>query len=261
MVGVRIMSNRVSGNVIAALVRGGIFALASATAVHAEDDDIASERPKAENPTPFVRSAPAPADPDNLVSFEPNGERDQRVGAILAAHPDRDVLICLAGCGGGGPKIVALRHHAAKAVDPAGGATPTAELRTSSGSFALKPAAMTTSAAQPDLAAKPAVGDVICLAGCIGEPGEVVQEAVRLTWINHGASEDLRSALRGLAERLIAEDAKAAVDTVRGATEGRHAWMSDEARLMLVAPALPPVLASLVKSATALVERSMPPPL
>lgn len=257
------MSNRIVRYAVAPGIFGVILALATATAVRADDsdDDDPAHLPNAESPAPLSRIAPASADPDNLVRFEPNGEHDKRVGAILAAHPDRDVLICLAGCGVGGPKIVALRHPAAKATEPAGGETPSAELRTSSGRLTVKPAAMTPTAVKPDLTAEPAVGDVICLAGCTGEPGEIVQEAVRLTWINNGASEDLRLALRGLAERLFAEDAKAAVDAARGGAEGRHAWMSDEARRELVAPTLPPVLASLVKSATALVGRSLLPPL
>ena len=251
-VGVQVMSSKMRRGTATAVV--GMAILLSTTFDHVRAD---GEEPEATSdsgtPQPFADYAPSPADIDPILHAAPSGDHDARVGAILAAHPDRDVLICLAGCGSGGPKIVALRQHGVAIAATAMGALPSRELRPSSGE-APRRDTPDPSPGQPAPSALPAVGDVICLAGCVGNPGEVVQQAVRLTWIDQNASEELRTALRGLARRLIAQD-DAVASRMHEGSSGRHAWMSDDARRMLIAPRLSPLLAALVRSATTMVER------
>lgn len=237
-----------------------ILALATATAAYADDEESPQPGNPA-NPNPFVRSDVATPDLDPFVRMAPHAGNDKRVGAILAAHPDRDVLICLAGCGDGGPKVVSIRRPGAAmaSVPVAQSNAPVVdrahEMRPTSGKFNSRQIAV-PEAGRPAEHDQPAVGDVICIAGCIGGAGEVVQTAVRLTWIDRSASEDLRSALRGLADRLLAQEAEAAALAANAAPNDRHVWMSDAARRMLVETPLPSTLAALVRSATALVETS-----
>ncbi len=262
------MSSRVRSRQAAAWACGSLFALISFTAVHADDDE-AGLPPNSEPPVPFVTNVPTAveAETDSIVQLSPNGENDNRVGAILAAHPDRDVLICLAGCGGGGPKIVTVRQHARVVAANAGATTITVKARDMSATREMKPSSAdlptldkpASPQAHPHPGSEPAVGDVICLAGCAGAPGEVVQEAIRLTWIDKATNEELRNALRAVAERLTTQDTAGAALVTRGASDSRHTWMSDHARRMLVDEPLPSVLAALVRSATAMVDRSPPP--
>lgn len=162
-------------------------------------------------------------------------ESSPRVAAILAAHPDRDVLICLAGCGGG-PKLVAIRNRPTDGVNAAAGA---GQLQPTAAQLLAQPAV-----AAARLSSEPQIGDVICLAGCLGAPGEVVQKAIRLTWVGQGANEELKSALRAIGDRLLAGETIA----VPEAPAGRE-WISEQARAHLVSPQLPTVLAGLVRSA------------
>lgn len=246
------MLSRISNSIAALLLCGAVLAFALVT----------DARGDGAGPNPFVSSSSGAADFDALVQLTPNGEHDSRVGAILAAHPDRDVLICLAGCGGGGPKVVTIREAGVpvtiKVAAEAGKNAPQRQLRPTSGKQPHPmPGVAAAAPAVEDSNSRPAIGDVICLAGCIGAPGEVVQEAVRLTWIDPSTNQELRNALRGLADRLFAKEAEAAARAARDGAEGRHAWMSDEARrMLLVEPALPSVLAALVRTASTMVERA-----
>lgn len=248
------MSSRVRGRVGLAVGLLALLAFAPCAAVWAEDDRSSDEPSQPaggpDGPSSFVRSAPMSADVDSMVHSGASSERDPRIGVILAAHPDRDVLICLAGCGGGGPKLVAVRNSPA-AVVPAVLPAPR-EMMPASGPIGAPPSGV----AGDD--AKPSVGDVICIAGCVGAPGEVVQQAIRLTWIGEGASEDLKGALRAVADRLLANEAESRAAQARATLEhagvgARQAWVSDHARRLLVEPALPAALAALVHSASALV--------
>lgn len=246
------MSSRVRGRVAFVLGLVAVLAFAPGAAVRADDDEASDDEQSQPSPgsregSTFVKSAPSPGDIDPLVQSGPGGERDHRVGVIIAAHPDRDVLICLAGCGGGGPKLVAVRNRPAAIV--AAAIPAQRELKPVSATMVAPGGAAISEHAQPP------VGDVICIAGCIGAPGEVVQQAVRLTWIGQGASEDLKSALRGLADRVMAREAAAQVADARDGLAARQAWVSDHARRMLVEPALPAVLAALVRSASAVAGR------
>ncbi len=199
-----------------------LLAFAPGAAVRADDDEASDDEQSQPSPgsrerSTFVKSAPSPGDIDPLVQSGPGGEHDRRVGVILAAHPDRDVLICLAGCGGGGPKLVAVRNRPAAVV--AAAIPAQRELKPASATMVAPGGAAISEHAQPP------VGDVICIAGCVGAPGEVVQQAVRLTWIGQGASEDLKSALRGLADRVMAREAAAQVAMrVTGWPHGRRGY-------------------------------------
>lgn len=245
---------------VVAGISGVILALATATVAHAEDDDTPQPGISG-GPSTIDRREASPPEIDPLVDLASHRGNDSRVGAILAAHPDRDVLLCLAGCGDGGPKVVSIRSRVSES---AAGTSALGVDQTSD-----RPLVMQLSSAEIPARQKPApeqgrqtiqdqpeVGDVICLAGCIGKPGEVVQASVRLTWIDRSASKELRSALRGLADRLIAQEAEAAAAAALTGTDGRHAWMSDTARRMLVEKPLPSALAALVRSASALADNS-----
>lgn len=246
------MSSRVRGRVAFVLGMVAVLAFAPAGAVHAEDDEASDDEqsqpvPGSHDRGTFGKNSVSPGDIDPLFQSGPGGERDHRVGVILAAHPDRDVLICLAGCGGGGPKLVAVRNRPAVVV--AAAVPAQRELKPASTTMVAPGSATISEQAQP------AVGDVICIAGCAGAPGEVVQQGVRLTWIGQGASEDLKSALRGLANRLMAREVEAQAAQARDGLAARQAWVSDHARRMLVEPSLPAVLAALVRSASAVAGR------
>ena len=84
-----------------------------------------------------------------------------RVKSILASHPDQFVVLCVAGCGDKTAKIVQMLPRPVKA----------------------RAAEFQPSAAGPEGKAKGAKGsfaadesdDVVCVAGCTGKPGQVVQ--------------------------------------------------------------------------------------
>jgi hypothetical protein len=103
------------------------------------------------------------------------------VAPVLAAHPDRDLILCLAGCGGG-TSIVEIRRRPLKV------AASTAQFVPASGG------------------GKPQTGDIICLAGCVGRVGEVVYRDVRLSWIDNEGSSIVKAALRAIADRVIARE-------------------------------------------------------
>ncbi|PPD27994.1 MAG: hypothetical protein CTY20_11870 [Hyphomicrobium sp.] len=184
-------------------------------------------------------SSSAPFDPDAFVGLQSSNDTAPAVTAILAAHPDRDLLICLAGCGGG-PKLVAIRSRPAALVAAA----------ESAGQLVPSAAGMPTAAAP---VREPPVGDVICLAGCFGSPGEVVQHGIRLTWVGHNANEELRTALRSIGDRLMADQSLTPAQEASGRT-----WVSPKARSLLVMEQLPTVLADLVRTAHPLIANRNP---
>ncbi len=207
----------------------------------AKDDDDGSPALDRGSGQPYATrdSSSAPFDPDVFVGLQSSNDSAPAVTAILAAHPDRDVLICLAGCGGG-PKLVAIRNRPAglvAAAENAGQLVPSA--------------AEIPNAAAP--VREPSVGDVICLAGCLGSPGEVVQHGIRLTWVGRNANEELRIALRSIGDRLLADQ------TLQPAQEASgRAWVSPKARSLLVMDQLPTVLADLVRTAHPLIANRNP---
>ncbi len=86
-----------------------------------------------------------------------------RVHPILAAHPDQFVVICVAGCDGK-PRAVQILPRPGAVTARAGGYVPS---MAKMGKESYGPARAGRTASEAD--------DVICLAGCIGRPGQVVQ--------------------------------------------------------------------------------------
>jgi hypothetical protein len=211
------MSNVLRVRALSVLAGLAVAAAALPEAAVAEDTETFQ-------PNPFVRSEGFRDEQDVMVPLAVGGDADKRIGAILARHPDRDLVICLAGCGGG-PKLVAVRAKPAVANADAG--------------RMLAPAA---SALDGEHA--PRSGDVICLAGCVGAPGETVHRGVRLAWVGEGASLEIKAALRAVAARLLAEES-----ALRADDDMPRTWVSAAARRLLVEGELPGSLATLVGSA------------
>lgn len=251
------MSSRVRARVALVVGLVALLALTPVSDLHADDDDEASGVPfdaarGLGAPSDLVSSSSPAVDPDPMVQAGPSGEHDPRIGVVLAAHPDRDVLICLAGCGVGGPKLVAVRNRPAEILSDT--RKESREAIHSSGSLDAPASTDAAGSVQPE------IGDVICVAGCVGAPGAIVQHTVRLTWIGRGASEDLKGALRSVADRLVANEVEAQTVAARHGLahevpDARQAWVSDHARRLLVEQALPDVLAALVRSASAVADR------
>lgn len=108
-----------------------------------------------------------------------------RVRSILAEHPSQFVVICVAGCDGK-PKIVQILPR------PVTGRT--AEYLPSAGTMD-KP--VYGPAAPGKQAAKAATDGnaVICMAGCVGRPGQVVQRVVELPPVGKSAPKPAPTAL------------------------------------------------------------------
>jgi hypothetical protein len=92
-----------------------------------------------------------------------------RVKSILAAHPDQYVVVCVAGCDGK-PKAVQILPRRVMAREgafvPATGKT---------GRQLYGPPRPGQSAAAAKAAAKAKANDIVCVAGCMGRPGQVLQ--------------------------------------------------------------------------------------
>jgi len=165
-------------------------------APRADDDDPEAPPPEVQN------DAGSGSQGDRDVLLDGGSDKpDESVGAILARHPDRDIVICLAGCGpGSGPRLVAINRPVRVSADDSSAAPAKPDRPVSrpvgsapAGRGAMAPTSATTGAQSADTtsagqmssgqASPPDVGDVVCLAGCIGEPGQVVLSSVRLTWL------------------------------------------------------------------------------
>lgn len=126
-------------------VAGAAFALAMPLSIASAADVINGEA------ADFSQIGKAPTGGEH----EPN----PRVRAILAAHPNQDVVLCLAGCRGKTLEIVQILP---------------------------RPVTRRTSEFVPSSSDARGAGradennDVICVAGCIGRPGEIVQRMPNL---------------------------------------------------------------------------------
>lgn len=219
--------------VVAVLMAGGM-----ALAENAEVPE-----PDAEDASPWVQSIPEPYDPDPMVIAAPAGERDPRLAVLLAADPGRDVVICIAGCGRG-PMIVAVqrpREPKLQTMASGGPDTATAGTRDDPSMPAVSRAASGGAMPGPT---PPTFGDVVCIAGCPGAPGQIVYRGARLAWIDEDAGEELRAALRAVADRLSRPPEEQA---------NPRQWMSAGAREALLGEQIHDVLAALVRSALPLV--------
>lgn len=131
-------------------------------------------------------------------------DRDPRIAPILAAHPDRDLILCLAGCGKG-ISVVDVRRHAQPLSAVVAEMVPT--------SSSLRQA--------------PSAADVVCIAGCVGKPGEVVFKNVRLSWISDEGNTQVKQALRAIADRIVGNEGLDIEAFPR-------TWVSDVARASLI---------------------------
>ena len=148
------------------------------------------------------------------------------VKAALAAHPEHELVICLAGCKDGHGSV--LWHRArrissatmdAPAADLAGMARP--ERWFAGGTEnAPKPAA----AADDGPTTAPTADSIVCVAGCHGPVGVVVWRGMRLAWIRDAHKDDLMTSLRRLADRLTEYDA------ARTAAGAPRTWVAQAAR-------------------------------
>ena len=145
--------------------------------------------------------------------------------AILALHPDREIVLCLAGCRRSRHAILWQRQSA-----PAGSA--------------VLAGAGFTNAVAPDAASPRGNDTVTCLAGCQGPVGVVVFRGRRFAWIGRDQGETLAGSLAQLGRRLAAS----LVDEVPTVS---RAWLSGTAKagLMSAFTGEPPGTAAPVKMA------------
>jgi len=103
---------------------------------------------------------------DTLETYGGGGmpSSNPRVKPLLAAHPDQFVVLCVAGCGDNKTKIVQMLPKPVKA--------RTAEFLPSAAGPGQARANGRLAADEGD--------DVVCVAGCTGKPGQVVQRNLDL---------------------------------------------------------------------------------
>lgn len=143
----------------------------------------ADEVPAATQPVPPNPYAALSTKPETATAEAGIPDSDPRIAPILAAHPDRDLILCLAGCGKG-ISVVEVRRRSQVL------AAVTAEMIPASAS----------------LQATGSSGDVVCIAGCDGKPGVVVFKNVRLSWISDEGSTQVKQALRAIADRIVTNE-------------------------------------------------------
>jgi hypothetical protein len=146
---VRTPRKLISASVFAgAIVAAGGIALLRVPAVQAEDAIV-------------VNGQDAP----NLDDYGGGMPRSSpRVQALLAAHPDQFVVLCIAGCNGPRAKILQLLPRPVDA--------RTAEFRPSAAGPGGKDKGKGVAANEND--------DVLCIAGCPGKRGQVLQRDLDL---------------------------------------------------------------------------------
>ena len=131
------------------------------------------------------------------------------VKPLLAAHPDSNVIICMAGCGDK-PTIVQVIPRKVSKIETRSEMIPTSG---------------PSSDFDEPVENVPPTGDIICIAGCLGKPGEIVHKNVRLTWMSKEKTQHLTHALQAIADRLLKVS-----DAQPRASRG---WMSLAARSYL----------------------------
>ncbi len=141
---------------------------------------------------------------DTLVLDEHRIDDSEAVKAVLAAHPGREMIICLAGCKFGQASILSNHPEHLQTVDASGGLGMAVFL--GDGDLSPTSAPAQIAAADPDQQSNEAV----CVAGCAGPLGVVVWRGMRLAWVREDRKEDLMSALRRIGDRLARQDASQA---------------------------------------------------
>lgn len=160
----------------------------------AQDDDVAKNLPLTSR--------------ENILRLERKVQDSPVIADLIARHPGKELVVCLAGCIEGHGAILWQRLTFVATVDGAINADdrPDASLHVPTASQS---------------------GDVVCLAGCDGFVGIVVWRGMRLAWIDEQPRKDLTAALDALAMRLAA-----AADGRDGQLAGSQprGWVSTQAR-------------------------------
>lgn len=130
------------------------------------------------------------------------GDNHVLVKAALAAYPNHDIIVCLAGCLGRAGTVVYAKAKtgAASTVAQAPSANPSTV-----GSVTL------TAATDAE----------VCLTDCDGVAGDAHVQSQRVVWISGPASDDLEAALRAMVNRLG--------ERGDGERRGMRAWVSARA--------------------------------
>lgn len=176
---------------------------------------------------PWEQSAAFPGAAVSTHEGELAGRRvrtidSEEVKTVLAAHPEHDLIICIAGCKNGREghaSIIAQRHHAERFKFAA----------LMNGGLAGLRSLATGQDATPGGNSETVDGEqeeIICLAGCNGPVGMIVFRGMRMLWISKERSKDLKDALRSLAERLAAAEAHK--------EQGGRQWLGVEASHQLM---------------------------
>lgn len=141
----------------------------------------------------------APAKPTTTA----RNELTKREQDVVDANPEHDLVICMAGCGSGPPRILFKRPKLGE--NDSGNYIGLAAVKNTPG---------TGGTAQTE-------DEVICIAGCNGAAGTVIWRGMKVAWLGETSRDQLMAALREVHEQLK-------VDRQRIAN-GRR-WMTTEAR-------------------------------
>lgn len=212
------------------LTAGAVLLLLSTASVMASDE-----------PT-NIAAADAPANgssmpTDSLIVDEARVDDSAAVKAVLAAHPGREVIICLAGCKYGQVSVLADRSIVSQTVDGSMGLKSISSGRSANTRATAAP--LQIAAADTGQQTEP----VVCLAGCTGQVGVVVWRGMRLAWVREDRKEDLMAALRRLGDRLAKQDASQEISGEHAAVAKPRVWVGATAKegLMAAFGAAPPV--------------------
>lgn len=127
------------------------------------------------------RAAKRDKDLDDTVA-----DNHKLVAPLLAMHPGSNVVICMAGCSDR-PAVVQVIPR------------KLAEVQTRS---EMVPTSGPVTPGDEPADATPPTGDIICLAGCLDKPGQVVHRNVRLSWVSKKMAAALHATLSEIAGRL-----------------------------------------------------------
>ena len=199
------------------------FALV-ATSVHAETDVAGAPAIMLEASDPLFNGQEQSAAVETAA-----------VKAARAAHPDHELVICLAGCKEGHGSVLwqRARQNASATLDAAIGEL---EIHHATGRWIASEATRGAGAAASTAHNQPAAGAqeaVVCVAGCNGPIGVVVWRGMRLAWVRDTQINDLINALRRLADRLAERDSAQYAEQVAAAAS--RTWVDEAAKKDLLA--------------------------
>lgn len=149
-----------------------------------------------------ARDTGRPGDPKtarrgSAEAEEPPEVLPKAVQAVVDAHPQHDLVLCMGGCGGAQGRIIWQRPR----IKPGETDSIPGLLQATAGGGA----------------AAPGSDDIICVAGCNGSSGTVLWRGLRVAWLGETSREDLAAALREAHAQLN-----------QGKLERR--WMNTDAR-------------------------------